>query len=105
MTRTLILIVTAVQLIWTGHALAEDADSQAACAAMAFKRYLAANQAFNNNRVQDQIAQRRLQEQFCLRFVQCIAHDQGQDADVAAASHFAGCLKEEAIELYKLYQD
>lgn len=105
MLRTLILIA-AIQLSWIGDVFAEETDIEVACAATAFKEYLAANEIFKNSKgVEDQIQQRRLQERFCLRFVQCIGHDQGTDADGAPASHFSDCLKEEAIELYKLYRD
>jgi hypothetical protein len=105
MPRVLIL-ATVLQSVWLGSALAGSANNEAACAATAFKHYLSANEALKDKqRVEDQIAQRRLQEQFCLRFVQCIAQDKGATADAEPASRFADCLREEAIELYKLYKD
>lgn len=101
-----LFLAAAISQIWISGAFAEGADTQVACAATAFKNYLTANQAFKSHRsVEDQIAQRRLQEQFCLRFVRCIALDKGQAAEVASGSDFADCLKEEATELYKLYKD
>lgn len=102
----LLFLVALGSSIWMGLALAEDSNSQTACAATAFRDYLAANQAFRERHgVNDQIAQRRLQEQFCLRFVQCVALDQGRSADPEPGAGFANCLKEEAIELYRLYKD
>jgi len=89
-----------------GTVSAEDANSQVACAATAFKDYLTETQVFRNRHgVEDQIAQRRLQERFCLRFAQCVTRVQGQKAGPPSPSVFADCLREEAIELYRLYRD
>lgn len=53
----------------------------------------------------DQITQRRLQENFCSRIVECIAANKGESTEATQASDFADCLKDEAIELYRLYKD
>jgi len=47
--------------------------------------------------VEATIAQRRLQEQFCLRFVQCVLSDPSSLPFIAA---FDSCLSDEALEKY-----
>lgn len=106
MSRAAALMVILIQCALTGPALADGTDDQAACAATAFRNYLEENQVFKDHHgMDDQIAQRRLQERFCSRLAQCMAIHKGQSADAAKASDFADCLKEEAIELYRLYKD
>ena len=47
--------------------------------------------------VEETIAQRRLQEQFCLRIVRCAFTDQSSPQFMAA---FDSCLSDEALEKY-----
>jgi hypothetical protein len=107
MQKALIVAAIAAQLVSIGPALSvERSDAQSACAATAFKDYLTENQALNGGRsISVQIEQRRLQERFCARFVQCVVHERSREAGPVLAARFSDCLKEEAVELYKLYKD
>jgi hypothetical protein len=99
---SVVLLTVCVESVFAG----ESFDDQTACAAIAFKEYLTSNQKFKHDKsLSDQIEQRRLQEQFCLRFAQCVVRDSNTKDDTEIANRFADCLQEEAVELYKLYKD
>ena len=83
--------------------LAHPASSaQNSCAAAALVDYNKQNLAILQQgspimTVQAQIAQRRLQEQFCLRVAQCRVGDPSNQAlGIAHAAAFSACLREEA---------
>ncbi len=93
----ILAIVTAAQ--------AQDAptDAQKSCGVAAATEYNKANLALLQQgalllSVEATIAQRRLQEQFCLRFVQCVLSDQTSLEFMAAFDH---CLEDEALEKYE----
>ncbi|WGJ15025.1 hypothetical protein QEV83_01570 [Methylocapsa sp. D3K7] len=53
--------------------------------------------------VEATIAQRRLQEQYCLRFAQCqLASLPPQQTTMALDGAFSDCLRDEAMEKYQL---
>ena len=99
---SVVLLTVCIESVFAG----ESFDDQTACAAIAFKEYLTSNQKFKHDKsLSDQIEQRRLQEQFCLRFAQCVVRDLNTKDDTEIANRFADCLQQEAVELYKLYKD
>jgi hypothetical protein len=97
---TLSMFVVAV----TSLARASDTPKkpQDGCALAAFNDYIKTNTALLTQAgpiltVEAQIAQRRLQEEFCARFVRC------EDADpngLPFRADFAKCLEDEALEQY-----
>jgi hypothetical protein len=73
-----------------------------ACAAAAMTDYVKANDALVQQTatvmsVEATIAQRRLQEEYCLRFVRCSLDDQNS---AIFGVQFDSCLKDEALEKY-----
>lgn len=73
-----------------------------ACIAAAFKQYNAANVAILQSAapiltIEASIAQRRLQERYCLEFARCVVSSiPPQSAAIPAAAAFSSCLKDEA---------
>ena len=73
-----------------------------ACATAAMTDYVKANDALMQQTatvmsVEATIAQRRLQEEYCLRFVRCSLDDQNS---AIFGVQFDSCLKDEALEKY-----
>jgi hypothetical protein len=96
----LVLTLVAAQAQGASHS-AQD-ETQAACGLAAMTDYKKANLALLQEgmplmSVEGTIAQRRLQEQFCLRIVRCAFTDQGSLQFMAA---FDSCLSDEALEKY-----
>jgi hypothetical protein len=85
--------------------LAADAQrgSSNVCATAAFQEYnrmnLALLQSAPFKTMEIAIAQRRLQEQFCARFVACL---HGDTSKLPAQLEFSRCLEDEAKEQYGL---
>ncbi len=80
--------------------------SQNACAIAAFSDYNKANLALMLQNmpvmsIEATISQRRLQEQFCLRFVQCAVDPTNQTSALWRATAFSSCLQDEVRELDK----
>jgi hypothetical protein len=76
--------------------------AEGACGVAAMTEYLKANLALMQQgsplmSVEAIIAQRRLQEQYCLRFVRCVVSDQTSLRYITA---FDSCLRDEALEKY-----
>jgi hypothetical protein len=86
-----------------GVTAAENTDG---CTVAAFKDYNASNLALlatNPMPVETTIAQRRLQEQYCLRVAHCeLASMPSQESTVVLDVEFSKCLEEEAKEKYDL---
>ncbi len=82
-------------------------DKQTACATAAFMEYNKANVALLTGAspimsVEAQVAQRRLQESYCLQYARCFAGDPAnQSAGMQYALEFSQCLEEEALEKYE----
>jgi hypothetical protein len=81
-------------------------DAQDACAMAATKDYLNANLALLNQTplmsIDGAIAQRRLEEQYCLRFAQCLMDGSplNQIAVLQYQATFSSCLRDETLEHY-----
>jgi hypothetical protein len=78
-------------------------DKAKACAVAAKTDYIKQNLALENQEtpllsVEGTIAQRRLEEQYCLRFVRCFYDD---PKDLAFQAEFNSCLEDEALEKYE----
>jgi hypothetical protein len=84
------------------------ADQGNACLVAALNDYNQANLALLTKSellmtVETTIAQRRLQEQYCLRVAQCqLASMPPQQTTVALDAAFSDCLRDEAMEKYEL---
>jgi hypothetical protein len=97
---TILLAVTATY--------ASAADQANACLTAAFTAYNNANvgliaEAGIPMKAEGQIAQRRLQEQYCARVAQCkIATLPPQQTTIAFDVAFSYCLRDEAMEKYEL---
>jgi phosphopantetheinyl transferase len=78
------------------------------CAQRAFTSYVTANNSLLQQQgaaplqsVEMTIAQRRLQEQFCLQFARCLFPDPSNEAVVLPyTAAFGSCLRDEALEKY-----
>ena len=73
------------------------------CYQAAFTNYLKATLALSQKEVlpsvETEIARRRLEEQFCLNFVQCHFSDRSTQIKAAAfAAMFSSCLNDEALQ-------
>jgi hypothetical protein len=88
-------------------AIAADDKVQTACAVAAFTEYNRANVALMQQgvpvmSVESTIAQRRLEEQYCLRAARCIVGDPTNSAlAIPFAVAFSKCLRDEALEKSK----
>jgi len=104
--KVLAAVVGLMASVGLAFAAARGFDDETACAATAFKQYLTSSEKFKHNKkVSDQIEQRRLHEKFCLRFAECVVRGKKSREDSEFSNQFADCLKEEAVELYKLFQE
>jgi hypothetical protein len=77
-------------------------EPQNACGVAAMTDYTKANLALMQQSspalsVEATIAQRRLEEEFCLRFVRCVLDDENS---LRFTSAFDTCLRDEALEKY-----
>jgi hypothetical protein len=82
----------------------EAQQSQSDCAEAALNDYNRANTALLEQAsplmsVEATIAQRRLQEQYCLRFAKC-ADGNLSESSAPLLAAFSSCLREEALEKY-----
>lgn len=84
-----------------------DAEPQKGneCALIPFKNYIAAKFSLSQERlyppVESEIAERRLEEQYCLQFAQCQLPDKtSQTNTIAFSAVFSACLRNEALEKY-----
>jgi hypothetical protein len=103
--RVALLAGFAVAVMAVSAASAQSPDATA-CTAAAFADYNKANLRM----VQQQptlmppdavIAQRRLEEQYCLRYAQCIfGATPDQSHALSYRAEFAGCLRDESLEKY-----
>jgi hypothetical protein len=50
--------------------------------------------------VESILAERRLQERFCLQFVECLTDHDNQQAAIIKGAQFSRCLEDEALEEY-----
>jgi hypothetical protein len=79
---------------------------QKACAVAAYTEYNKANLALLTHSlpimsVEATIAQRRLQEKYCLDFARCISAGlPAETSSMAYSAAFSGCLRAEALEAY-----
>jgi hypothetical protein len=78
-------------------------DQAKACAVAAKTDYIKENLALLNQgtpllSVEGTITQRRLEEQYCLRFVRCFY---GDPNDLAFKAEFNSCLEDESLEKYE----
>jgi hypothetical protein len=78
---------------------------QTACATAALYDYTRSNLALLSAAplmsVESTIAQRRLQEQYCLRFAQCVIGGANYQSPLVYAVEFSTCLRDEAAEQNK----
>jgi hypothetical protein len=77
-------------------------EAQKTCGVAAMADYARENLALMHQEtllmpVEATIAQRRLEEQYCLRFVRCVLNDESTPQFAAA---FDSCLSDEALEKY-----
>lgn len=88
--------VAAVFFFSVGDVFAQTA-AQKACVVSAFTEYNAANLAVLQNGISIEVtlSQRRLQEQFCLRFATCMV---GNIGDLPLSTVFSKCLRDEGAE-------
>jgi len=93
--RSLAIILGAI-LLSIGPANADDAKT--VCATAALNDYIKASLTFNSMTIESYVAKRRLEEQYCLRFAQCIIGSLPGQMPLVAM--FSKCLKEEAMEKY-----
>jgi hypothetical protein len=96
-----ILVIVAALSFTTSSASADEA----ACVDAAFGEYSKANIAIMTRSapvmsIDATIAQRRLQEQYCLQVAQCRVD--GQDSAALIATMFSTCLDDEARERLKI---
>jgi hypothetical protein len=101
------LMLMAMTLSALGTPAMAESDSKKertedACAAAALTEYVKANDALVQQTatvmsVEATIAQRRLQEEYCLRFVRCSLDDQNS---AIFGVQFDSCLKDKALEKY-----
>jgi hypothetical protein len=94
------LATAVIIVIMTPTALIAQTAAQTDCATAAFNQYNAANVALLQQgalpmSAEQIITQRRLEEQYCLRFTQCAGV-----SDLRARVAFSGCLRDEAMEKY-----
>lgn len=99
-TATVLLIAMATSVL--------AADQGNACLLSAFTAYNNANVELMASagipmKVDGQIAQRRLQEQYCIRVAQCVNADlPTQETTMAFDVAFSQCLRSEVMEKYEL---
>lgn len=108
MTRYFLIASSCVLLCVTGSVSASTQgadDAKTECATAAFKDYNKSKLALLTQAplmsVDTLLAQRRLEEQFCQRFAQCVfgqSPDQTHELPYRAA--FASCLEDESLEKY-----
>jgi hypothetical protein len=97
------VLLAAFAVILTVSASAQPTNkAQKECAVAAFTEYNRANLALLTQAnpvlsIEATIAQRRLEEQYCIRFSQCIIGNQG---NVPFLVTFSKCLEDEALEKY-----
>jgi hypothetical protein len=98
-------VLFAAILLCSGPSLAAPLSArQTACATAAFNDYNRSNLALllaGPMSVESTIAQRRLQEQYCLRFAQCIIGVANYQSPLPFAAEFSTCLCDEAAEQNK----
>jgi hypothetical protein len=101
-------LFTVALALATAQAQNLPTDTQRACGVAAATDYNKANLAMMQEglqrgeplmSVETTIAQRRLQEQYCLRFVRCVLGDDQTSLRFRAA--FDRCLEDEALEKYE----
>ena len=104
--RHTVLIAIAIPIL-ASPAMAESDSkkerTEDACATAAMSDYLKANNALVQQTatvmsVETTIAQRRLQEEYCLRFVRCSLDDPNS---AIFRVQFDSCLKDEALDKYE----
>jgi hypothetical protein len=104
--RCLVLVFAVVAALASESAAQAPTTSQdqaKACAVAAKTDYIKQNFALLNQEttllsVEAMIAQRRLEEQYCLRFVRCFYAD---PKDLAFQAEFNSCLEDESLEKYE----
>jgi hypothetical protein len=93
-------------LLLTGPSVAQDKQKNS-CAEAAFREFIAqkvarSENAASPNSIESEIAERRLEEQFCLRFARCLVGEAtSQLLNLQLATMFSACLRDEALEKYK----
>ncbi|MGD9540805.1 hypothetical protein [Methylocystis sp.] len=103
------VFIAAVVIVFVALASSASAtDQRNACRVAALTDYTQANQALLTKSdlpmtVETTIAQRRLQERYCLSAAQCqLASMPPQQTTVALDVAFSRCLRDEAMEKYEL---
>jgi hypothetical protein len=99
---TIVTMVLAVSAHAQGAQQPRTKDAQTACGVAAMTDYTKANLSLMQKSstlmaVEDMIAQRRLEEEFCLRFVRCVLDDSNS---LQFRSAFNTCLSDESLEKY-----
>ena len=99
----LLVIASAFAVATQGKTVAQNKPDDD-CGVAAFQDYNGQNLALLQEgtpllSVEGVIAQRRLEEQFCLRFVQCALGNMATD-NLRFKSAFSSCLQDEALEKY-----
>jgi hypothetical protein len=106
MARACIAFVVVFEILVLSTVLAAS-DEEQECAIAAFADYNNANLDLLTKddllpSVETLIAQRRLQEEYCLRSSKCsMGHIPEQGRDLVLRTKFASCLEEEALEKYE----
>ena len=99
--------VIAISVVQVGYALAANDKTQTACAAAALTEYTRATVALMQQgpimSVEATIAQRRLEEQYCLKSTRCLMGGEptSSTTGMAFAVEFSKCLRDEALERSK----
>jgi hypothetical protein len=98
--------LTAIVLVAVfGSAAAAQTDARTSCATAAVTDYNKANLALMDQKdgllmsPESLIAQRRLEEQYCLRLTRCLLGDAPSNV-LAYRTEFSSCLQDESLEKY-----
>lgn len=96
---TAMAIVTVIPKADSAPPSSDLTQAQTACVLAAFQDYNNANIALGvKESVESIIAQRRLEEQYCLRYAACVTSDVPKNSlsGLAYAAEFSSCLSDEA---------